>query len=208
MRKEFVWAMGLALIFVGVIYTQKQLRDFAKDPSKDSTLFLGEEIPADSAGATDETLAEITEEVESSEAQEQSGPDRDLPVEEPLAASESPQGVPDLLQQSIQAARQSFRQKDAIAQAKPQDVHSMPKQTLDAAQQLATLAELEQQYPDQAALFRDFYLECSRDDKMITVIRAQCLNNYLKLANLDKSTETQLLSEFPPEIVRLYEALQ
>ncbi|HYX33788.1 MAG TPA: hypothetical protein VE954_11795 [Oligoflexus sp.] len=127
------------------------------------------------------------------------------PTETPAKA---PKPVPEKIQENFRAARQAFQQKDAIARAKPSEVHRMPQPTLEAAQRLGEIAELETQHPEQAESFGNFYLECARDERTITVIRAQCLDKYVKGARLDSTSQKQLVQGFPDEIVRLYEALQ
>jgi len=129
-------------------------------------------------------------------------------VAQPSAPAQLSTPVEEKIQENFKNARQTFQQKDAIAKAKAQDVHRMPKPMLDAAQRLGEIAELEAQHPEQAENFRDFYLECARDGKTITVIRAQCLNRYVKVAKLDAMDQKQLLGEFTEDVIRLFEALQ
>ena len=124
----------------------------------------------------------------------------------PVAAAEEP--VREKIQENFQVAREAFQKKAEIAKAKPEEVHHMPRPTLDAARRLGEIAELEAQHPEQAESFREFYLECARDTDTITVIRAQCLDKYLKIAKLDAAAQKQFVRAFPEEVVRLYEALQ
>jgi hypothetical protein len=96
----------------------------------------------------------------------------------------------------------------AIEKMKSEDVHETPKVTLDAAKRLGEIAELEAAHPEEAESFRDFYLECARDESTMTVTRAQCLDRYIKAAKLDAAAQKQFLADYPEEIVRLVEAIQ
>jgi hypothetical protein len=112
------------------------------------------------------------------------------------------------IKKNLAGARKLLQQKAVIEQSKSEDVHHTPKVTVDAARRLGEIAELEAQHPEQAETFREFYLECARDESTMTVTRAQCLDKYIKAAKLDAAAQKQFLAEFPEEIVRLVEALQ
>jgi hypothetical protein len=112
------------------------------------------------------------------------------------------------IKKNLAGARKLLQQKAVIEQSKSEDVHHTPKVTVDAARRLGEIAELEAQHPEQADTFREFYLECARDESTMTVTRAQCLDKYMKAAKLDAAAQKQFLAEFPEEIVRLVEALQ
>jgi hypothetical protein len=112
------------------------------------------------------------------------------------------------IKKNLAGARKLLQQKAAIEKSKSEDVHHTPKVTVDAARRLGEIAELEAEHPEQAESFREFYLECARDDSTMTVTRAQCLDRYIKAAKLDAVAQKQFLAEFPEEIVRLVEALQ
>jgi hypothetical protein len=126
------------------------------------------------------------------------------------AASSSPasEDVAVRIKQNLAGARKILQQKSAIEKARPEDVHHTPKATLDAARRLGEIAELEAQHPEQAESFREFYLECARDEDTITVTRAQCLDKYMKASKLNAAEQKLFLSDYPDEIVRLVEALQ
>jgi hypothetical protein len=126
----------------------------------------------------------------------------------PQASREASEQVAEEIQENLANARKIMQQKAAIAKAKPEEVHHVPKQTLDAAKRLGEIAELEAQHPEQAESFREFYLECARDENTITVTRAQCLDKYMKASSMDAAAQKQFLQDFPEEIVRLVEALQ
>jgi cytoskeletal protein RodZ len=112
------------------------------------------------------------------------------------------------IKKNLAGARKLLQQKAAIEKAKSEEVHETPKVTVDAARRLGEIAELEAAHPEQAETFREFYLECARDESTMTVTRAQCLDKYIKAAKLDAAAQKQFLAEFPEEIVRLVEALQ
>lgn len=122
--------------------------------------------------------------------------------------SESSEEVASKIQKNLAGARKILQQKAVIEKSRSEDLHHMPKVTLDAARRLGEIAELEAAHPEQAESFREFYLECARDDRTMTVTRAQCLDRYLKASKLDAAAQKQLLAEFPESIVRLVEALQ
>jgi hypothetical protein len=135
----------------------------------------------------------------------------ETPAAVPAPAADEPEKEPVVLekiQENFQTAREAFQKKDVIARSKPEEVHHMPKPTLDAARRLGEIAELEIQHPEQAESFRDFYLECARDTDTITVIRAQCLDKYVKISKMDAASQKQFVRDFPEEVVRLFEALQ
>lgn len=112
------------------------------------------------------------------------------------------------IQENLSTARKILQQRAAVEKAKPEEVHHMPKATLDAAKRLGEIAELEAKHPEQAESFKEFYLECARDENTMTVTRAQCLNKYMKAAKLDTAAQKNLLGDYPEEVVRLVEALQ
>ncbi len=112
------------------------------------------------------------------------------------------------IKQNLAAARKVLQQRAVVEKAKPEEVHHMPKATLDAAKRLGEIAELEAQHPEQAESFKEFYLECARDENTMTVTRAQCLNKYMKAAKVNGSAQKDFLADYPEEVVRLVEALQ
>ncbi|HET9236857.1 MAG TPA: hypothetical protein VFO10_06380 [Oligoflexus sp.] len=124
------------------------------------------------------------------------------------AVSVPPDAVASTIKKNLAGAKKLLQQKAAIEKSKSEDVHHTPKVTVDAARRLGEIAELEAQHPEQAETFREFYLECARDDSTMTVTRAQCLDRYIKAAKLDAAAQKQFLAEFPEEIVRLVEASQ
>ncbi len=129
------------------------------------------------------------------------------------ASDEGPSGEGDEalnaeIKENLAAARKVLQKRAAVEKAKPEEVHHMPKATLDAAKRLGEIAELEAQHPEQAESFKEFYLECARDENTMTVTRAQCLNKYMKAAKLDAAAQKDFLTEYPEEVVRLVEALQ
>jgi hypothetical protein len=124
------------------------------------------------------------------------------------SVSEPSEDVASRIKKNLAGARKLLQQKAAIEKMKSEEVHDTPKVTLDAARRLGEIAELEAAHPEQAESFRDFYLECARDESTMTVTRAQCLDKYIKAAKLDAAAQKQFLAEFPEEIVRLVEALQ
>lgn len=124
------------------------------------------------------------------------------------SASETSEDVALKIKKNLAGARKLLQQKAAIEKMKSEDVHDTPKVTLDAAKRLGEIEELEAAHPEQAESFRDFYLECARDETAITVTRAQCLDRYFKSAKLDAAAQKQFLAEFPEDIARLVEALQ
>lgn len=130
---------------------------------------------------------------------------RAVPAE---SVGEPSEEVASKIKKNLAGARKLLQQKAAIEKMKSDEVHDMPKVTLDAAKRLGEIAELEAAHPEQAETFRDFYLECARDERTMTVTRAQCLDRYIKAAKLDATAQKQFLAEFPEEIVRLVEALQ
>lgn len=203
MKRQSVFALLLALAVLAVILFQMM-----PAPERDVS-------PAETGASVE--VAQVSEEAPAGEDTNTDGASpaaAEVPSEQPVSepASETStkpsEAVEETIQQNFQSARKVFQQKDAIAKASPKEVHHLPKPTLDAAKQLGAIAELEAQHPEQAENFRDFYLECARDEKTITVIRAQCLDKYVKVAKMDAADQKQLLGEFPEEIVRLYEALQ
>lgn len=123
-------------------------------------------------------------------------------------AAVPPDEVAASIKKNLAGARKLLQQKAAIEKAKSEDVHHTPKVTVDAARRLGEIAELEAAHPEQAESFREFYLECARDESTMTVTRAQCLDKYIKAAKLDAAAQKQFLADFPEEIVRLVEALQ
>ena len=124
------------------------------------------------------------------------------------AVNEPSEEVASKIKQNLSGARKLLQQKAAIQKMNSEEVHDTPKVTLDAAKRLGEIAELEAAHPEQAESFRDFYLECARDDSTMTVTRAQCLDRYIKAAKLDAAAQKQFLAEYPEEILRLVEALQ
>ncbi|WP_141732896.1 hypothetical protein [Oligoflexus tunisiensis] len=127
---------------------------------------------------------------------------------DPVASTQVEEPVAEKIQENFQVAREAFQKKDVIAKSKTEEVHHMPRPTLEAARRLGEIAELEAQHPEQAESFREFYLECARDTDTITVIRAQCLDKYVKVSKMDSAGQKQFVRDFPEEVVRLYEALQ
>jgi hypothetical protein len=124
------------------------------------------------------------------------------------SVSEPSEEVASKIKKNLAGARKLLQQKAAIEKMKSEEVHETPKVTLDAAKRLGEIAELEAAHPEQAESFRDFYLECARDESTMTVTRAQCLDRYIKAAKLDAAAQRQFLADYPEEIVRLVEALQ
>jgi hypothetical protein len=124
------------------------------------------------------------------------------------SASEPSDEVASKIKKNLAGARKLLQQKAAIEKMKTEDVHETPKVTVDAARRLGEIAELEAAHPEQAESFREFYLECARDESTMTVTRAQCLDRYIKAAKLDAAAQKQFLADYPEEIVRLVEALQ
>ena len=183
-----------------------ELRQLAQQPEQLSSLWPVEETattpaphPADKPGP-DSAAPSVP-------APPDDPSQRAVPKTEDPAAPATRQ-PPEHLQERLSTARSSFRQKAAIMQATADEVHHTPKPTLEAAQQLGLLIELEEQYPAHAATFSDFYRTCAFDNEVITVIRAQCLDRHFKLGQLDEAAKAKLLGEFPSELVRLFEALQ
>ncbi len=210
MRKEIVLALGLSLMLVGVLVTQSKLRESVKSEPEQS-LPKSDETPtaaARSSTLTGEADIAANREVDPQVEQPSVVIDESTSVPGQKAESARAPSAHTSIQSSFQLARTIFQQKEAIAKSSAEELHRTPKQTVAAAEQLGNIVELEEKYPGEAASFQDFYIECARDEKVITVIRSQCLDRYAKLAKLDKDQQGQLLRQFPPEIVRLFEALQ
>ncbi|RZA11149.1 MAG: hypothetical protein EOP10_33555 [Proteobacteria bacterium] len=59
-------------------------------------------------------------------------------------------------------------------------------------------------HPEYKPEFQAFYLDCSKDETVITITRVQCLEKYVKSKNLSPEDETQVLSEVEPIVKKLY----
>ncbi len=194
MRKEVLWALLLAFILVAVLFAQRELKESIKNPDAMAELPFGEEtLPDEQAGQPDSSIDEL--------------PSETITEEAPVESSSEAQPLPEALNNQLRTALESFHQKAAIRNSSSEELHHTPKVIRDAAEALAKIAETEAQNPQYAQSYRDFYLQCARDDEALTVIRAQCLEKYAQRSNWDEDTKAQLLSELPESVVRLYRAL-
>jgi hypothetical protein len=181
------------------------------------TFYFMNKNPAGESASTEDVLNMEQTQVSDTEKDGESAPlDTTVPMTAPMeekpssaaAQNADPEAVAAEIRKNLSKARATMQKKAAITQASANEVHHMPRQTLDAARRLGEIAELEAQHPEQAESFREFYLECARDEQTITVTRAQCLDKYVKASSLETAALKELLQEFPEEIVRLFEALQ
>ncbi|HYX35167.1 MAG TPA: hypothetical protein VE954_18885 [Oligoflexus sp.] len=207
MRRELVGVFIILLIFIGVYC-------FKPVPGRTVSDAQGPPSTAKAEGNPKKRNAANNTENKHSpkpEALPAKPPAREADENSLLAAGDPGIHSPlkEKLQRIIEMARPVLRQKAAIAESSSSEIiHNVPKQTIQAAQQLGDIAELQLQHPELQLHFREFYLECARDEQVITVIRSQCLDYYMDLSKLDPGHKEEPLSSFPPEVVRLYEALQ
>lgn len=203
MRKEVLWALLLAIALVAVLFAQRQLRqELNKPEGPDFNLPFGEDGAPEGAGeGGGEGQGQGPGEGESSELLPETVNDDEATM------ADTPVQVPAEVQRQLDAALTSFQQKEAIAKASSAELHDTPKVIRDAAEQLANITAMEAHKPELAPAFREFYLQCARDDQTLTVIRAQCLEKYTQRAGLSEESKAQLLSELPESVVRLYRAL-
>ncbi len=214
MRKEIVWPICLAFILAAVMYSQRRLKDMAEDPSQMGLLPFSEEEPgevregeegAESASSPDENGDGSSEHLnggmeagdESAAAGGSAGP---TPISDPVLARET-------VQRALKEANVAFQKREALAAASPEELHQTPELIRYAADQLGRVVELEAQYPGLKASFVEFYLSCARDEKSITVIRAQCLEKYMVQPSLSEKEKEDVLHELPETVVRLFRAL-
>lgn len=198
MRKEVLWALLLAITLVAVLFAQRQLRQELQNPEGPNfdLPFADESAPPEGEENPELSVEEMPPETVTEE---------EVPAAEPQQLPAS--SLPPEVQTQLAGAFRSFQQKAAISQSSDADLHDTPKVIRDAAEQLANVAEVEAKNPQYATAFRDFYLQCARDDESLTVIRAQCLEKYTQRAGLSEDSKAQLLSELPEPVVRLYRAL-
>lgn len=189
MRKEVVWPVFLAIILGVVIYSQRQLREMADDPSKMSHLPFGEE-----------PSSEPSEDLKATESPPQNVQQTETSAS-PLPASETPP----ILKEAFARAQEAFHKKAELAAASAKDMHHTPELVILAAQEFGAVVELDAAHPEASAAFESFYQTCARDEEVISVIRVQCLQRYV--LRQKESEREAILSQFPEAIVRLYRAL-
>jgi hypothetical protein len=101
-------------------------------------------------------------------------------------------------------ARQTFRQKDAVATDASKEPHNTPSAIIQSAEKLGQLITLEQNHPEYRPEFQAFYLECAKDAEVITITRVQCLEKYVQSKKPSPDEEAKVLNEVDPIVKKLY----
>lgn len=131
-------------------------------------------------------------------------------AQEPQAKSDpvkNERSTPDHLSESLQAAKLALAVKDKIAALSARQLHHTPQLLIQAASRLGQVIELEAKYPERKQEFREFYGDCSYDEAIPTVTRAQCLKLYISQISGTEKDQQRILDELPPAVVHLYQNL-
>ncbi|MDQ3232516.1 MAG: hypothetical protein M3Q07_11895, partial [Pseudobdellovibrionaceae bacterium] len=157
MRKELVGVFVILLIFIGA---------YCLKPEPDRTLPGAQGLPRTSKAEGNPKKRNAANNTENRHSPEPEALPAKPPASEPdensLLAARDPgihRPLKEKLQRIFEIVRPVLRQKAAIAESNSSEIiHNVPKQTIQAAQKLSDIVELQLQHPELQLHFREFYL--------------------------------------------------
>lgn len=186
MRRPLVLAVICGVALILVLVSQARLKKVVEEGRLQEPSSEGEGSPQDQKSALDKPM----------DAQQ-----------EPLQPNEAKISTKDRVISALLETRQVLRSQETVTKEAQENPHTTPPSVINAASKLADLAALERQYPEFQGDFQTFYLECARDESMITVTRAQCLSEYFQSRQADDEEKEKILSTLPPSVTRLYKEI-
>jgi cytoskeletal protein RodZ len=215
MRRPLVLAVVLVVALVLVLVSQAKLKQAVED-AKTQEAANGSKQPDDAAAPPPRdnppsdseappsvpTQQAAAPDASKEEAAAVSKPIRPEPAE-PLRTDPN-QSPREQVMAALLETRQIFQNRDQVTDDTKKDPHRTSSAITTAAGRLADLAELALQNPDYQNDFNAFYLECIKDEKVITITRVQCLDRYVQATKPSADEKKALLAELPPVVTRLF----
>lgn len=188
MRRPLILAVILAAALILVLVSQARLRKAVEEGR------LEEPVPGEAPErAQDQADLAKPDEMKAKEEEPQANEMKVSPKDQVIAA--------------LLETRETFRSQETVTKEAQENPHTTPPSIVNAASKLADLAALEHQYPEFQGDFQNFYLECARDEAVITVTRAQCLAKYFQSRQADSDERAKILQTMPPSVSRLYKEI-